>query len=403
MKKLLHSVLVVVAAVAALGFSACSDSDDGIEPVAVGFTSVLPDGVNYNDIYDATLKLTELNTGAVTTVDPLNSNLLIAPGLYNYEGTAKVNVTADGNTTVKTLRTAGNSVSISSAANLKLNWFFTNPGGTLIFSEIYAAGSPNAAGTSGLKDSYFRIYNNTDQTIYADGIGIAESSFTNAANNNFEILTPANDRETNFTAQTIWVIPGNGTEHPILPGQSIKIVDQAIDWSEQVAGALNHTDADFEWYDDHKLDTDNPSVPNLNKWYSYSATIWIMNNQCNKSYALVKFPEGMTAENYLASYNGTYTYIGATGKEMTNSKSYLIPLTWIIDGVNLGTNDSYENGALSKTIDISHAAISDITRDPKRFGKKFVRKVSNEANGVTYLQDTNDSAADFYVTAATNK
>lgn len=403
MKKLLHSVLVVVAAVAALGFSACSDSDDGIEPVAVGFTSVLPDGVNYNDIYDATLKLTELNTGAVTTVDPLNSNLLIAPGLYNYEGTAKVNVTADGNTTVKTLRTAGNSVSISSAANLKLNWFFTNPGGTLIFSEIYAAGSPNAAGTSGLKDSYFRIYNNTDQTIYADGIGIAESSFTNAANNNFEILTPANDRETNFTAQTIWVIPGNGTEHPILPGQSIKIVDQAIDWSEQVAGALNHTDADFEWYDDHKLDTDNPSVPNLNKWYSYSATIWIMNNQCNKSYALVKFPEGMTAENYLASYNGTYTYIGATGKEMTNNKSYLIPLTWIIDGVNLGTNDSYENGALSKTIDISHAAISDITRDPKRFGKKFVRKVSNEANGVTYLQDTNDSAADFYVTAATNK
>ena len=403
MKKLLHSVLVVVAAVAALGFSACSDSDDGIEPVAVGFTSVLPDGVNYNDIYDATLKLTELNTGAVTTVDPLNSNLLIAPGLYNYEGTAKVNVTADGNTTVKTLRTAGNSVSISSAANLKLNWFFTNPGGTLIFSEIYAAGSPNAAGTSGLKDSYFRIYNNTDQTIYADGIGIAESSFTNAANNNFEILTPANDRETNFTAQTIWVIPGNGTEHPILPGQSIKIVDQAIDWSEQVAGALNHTDADFEWYDDHKLDTDNPSVPNLNKWYSYSATIWIMNNQCNKSYALVKFPEGMTAENYLASYNGTYTYIGATGKEMTNNKSYLIPLTWIIDGVNLGTNDSYENGALSKTIDISHAAISDITRDPKRFGKKFVRKVSNEANGVTYLQDTNDSAADFHVTAATNK
>lgn len=403
MKKLLHSVLVVVAAVAALGFSACSDSDDGIEPVAVGFTSVLPDGVNYNDIYDATLKLTELNTGAVTTVDPLNSNMLIAPGLYNYEGTAKVNVTADGNTTVKTLRTAGNSVSISSADNLKLNWFFTNPGGTLIFSEIYAAGSPNAAGTSGLKDSYFRIYNNTDQTIYADGIGIAESSFTNAANNNFEILTPANDRETNFTAQTIWVIPGNGTEHPILPGQSIKIVDQAIDWSEQVAGALNHTDADFEWYDDHKLDTDKPSVPNLNKWYSYSATIWIMNNQCNKSYALVKFPEGMTAENYLASYNGTYTYIGATGKEMTNNKSYLIPLTWIIDGVNLGTNDSYENGALSKTIDISHAAISDITRDPKRFGKKFVRKVSNEANGVTYLQDTNDSAADFYVTAATNK
>lgn len=403
MKKLLHSVLMLAAAVAALGFSACSDSDDGIEPVAVGFTSVLPDGVNYNDIYDATLKLTELNTGAVTTVDPLNSNMLIAPGLYNYEGTAKVNVTADGNTTVKTLRTAGNSVSISSAANLKLNWFFTNPGGTLIFSEIYAAGSPNAAGTSGLKDSYFRIYNNTDQTIYADGIGIAESSFTNAANNNFEILTPANDRETNFTAQTIWVIPGNGTEHPILPGQSIKIVDQAIDWSEQVAGALNHTDADFEWYDDHKLDTDKPSVPNLNKWYSYSATIWIMNNQCNKSYALVKFPEGMTAENYLASYNGTYTYIGATGKEMTNNKSYLIPLTWIIDGVNLGTNDSYENGALSKTIDISHAAISDITRDPKRFGKKFVRKVSNEANGVTYLQDTNDSAADFYVTAATNK
>ena len=149
-------------------------------------------------------------------------------------------------------------------------------------------------------------------------------------------------------------------------------------------------------------DTDNPDVPNLDKWYSYSPTIWIASNQCNRSYALVRFPEGMTAEQYLAEYDGTYKYISSvTQKEMTGTKCYLVKYDWIIDGVNLCPVESWIQGALSTSVDASYAAISEAKTDKNRFGKKFVRKVAGvSAAGNTVLMDTNDSARDFEIVSA---
>ena len=148
----------------------------------------------------------------------------------------------------------------------------SNPSQGLVLSEIYAAGSFNAKKTGGIRDNYIRIYNNSDATLYADGLAICESDFVNSKTNNNTILTEANFRENNFTAGTVWVIPGNGKEVPVEPGKYITIADRAINWGEETEGGLNLTGADFEWYDDHKLDTDNPDVPNLEKWFSYSAT-----------------------------------------------------------------------------------------------------------------------------------
>ncbi|MDE6378222.1 MAG: DUF4876 domain-containing protein, partial [Duncaniella sp.] len=218
-----------------------------------------------------------------------------------------------------------------------------------------------------------------------------------------KILTAANATEAHFTVQTVYVIPGGGTDVPVLPGKSIKIADQAIDWNSQVAGALDHTDADFEWYDLSSsasvVDTDNPSVPNLDKWYSYSPTIWIPNNQCLRSYALVRFPEGTTAESYLAGNDGTYKYINTvTGTEMNVKLCYLIDFDWILDGVNLCNDEQWVKGSLSTAVDMSYASISTKKSDTARFGKKFVRKVSGVSpEGNTVLKDTNDSAADFEV------
>ena len=199
------------------------------------------------------------------------------------------------------------------------------------------------------------------------------------------------------------MIPGNGTDVPIEPGESIKIVDQAINWGEQVTGALNHTDADFEWYDEVTVgsvrDTDNPSVDNLDKWFSYSATVWLPSQQCNRSYALVRFPAGMTAEKYLADYIGDYTYIAAaTGKEMTAGKCYRIPFDWILDGVNLCPTEAFTVSALDSSIDMSYSAVSDKNNDKNRYGKAFVRRISGTSPvGNAILMDTNDSANDFEV------
>lgn len=395
------------------GFASCSDDkgEPEEEKYTVTLDSQFPTDFASEEVefVSSSLTFTELNTRSVYTLtstqedeNPMES-ISLPVGIYDYAGEINYTVTlSDGSEKALMLRAIGSSVTVTSDCTLTLDWFLSNPTQGFVISEIYATGSPNATGKSGLKDTFVRIYNNSDKTLYADGLAFCESDFVNARTSDFTILTPENDLNVNFTAGTVWVIPGNGQDVPVNPGEYITIADQAIDWSEQVAGALNLTDADFEWYDDHALDTDNPSVPNLDKWFSYSATIWIMSNQCNRSYALVRMPEGMTAESYVAEYKRPYTYIHpATGKEMTKQNACLIPNSWIVDGVNLGNRESYVHGALAPSIDASFACISEKNSDPQRFGRKFIRKsATTTADGRVILQDTDDSAADFILTQA---
>ncbi len=384
----------------------CSD-DDSIPTYPLTVNNSMPAELPSNaTVKSGSLTYTELNTGLSTVFEyPLPADALVKEGTYNIEGHIVMSYPgADGNNVEKSLRAVANQVVISkSNQTATLNWFFFNPENTLVFGEIFFTGTLNAKGTNGLYDTYFTIYNNTDEIQYADGLAIVESKLLNTSTD--QILTAANQPDNNFTAQTVYVIPGNGQSVAINPGESIKIVDQAINWNEQLSGALNHTDADFEWYDESSsasvVDTDNPSVPNLDKWYSYSPTIWIPSNQCNRSYALVRFPQGMTSAQFLAQQDGTYKYINAaTGKEMTGNKCYLIKYDWIIDGVNLCPTEKWTRNSLSIAVDMSYAAISDKNSDKNRFGKKFVRKVSGKSPaGNIVLMDTNDSASDFEVVA----
>ncbi len=388
-----------VCAVLAIGLTSCSDDDpDPIYEVAV--TSTVPTGYT---IQSQTINLTELNTGNTITITGTD-NLQLNAGTYNIDATATATGTENGATIEKTLRAVAQNVVISNGSGaVQLNWFFFNPNNSLIFGEIYVSGSLNATGKGSLYDSFFTIYNNTDEVLYADGLAICESKFTNATA--LTLITEANKPENNFTTQTIYVIPGDGHSVAIQPGESIKIVDQAINWSQQVGNALDHRNADFEWYDEVTTgsvrDTDNPDVPNLEKWFSYSATIWLPNQQCNKSYALVKFPEGMTAEKYLAEYKGDYTYLSVIGTEMTGTKAYLIPNEWILDGVNLCVAQDLKQLSLAASVDMSYASIAIENNVTNRAGKKFVRRnagVSPAGNKI--LMDTNDSANDFEVISA---
>lgn len=385
--------------------SSCSD-DDSVPTYPVTIVDNMPADLPANaTVKSGSLLYTELNTGIKTVYEyPLTAEDVVPEGTYNIEGTIVVSIPTEAraNTIEKTMRAVANQVVISkNSPSVSLNWYFYNPDNTLVFGEIFITGTLNAKGTNGLYDTYFTIYNNTDEVQYADGLAIVESKLLNSYTD--QILTEANLPENNFTVGAVYVIPGNGTDVAIQPGKSIKIVDQAIDWNAEVSGALNHTDADFEWYDvvtgKGTQDTDNPDVPNLDKWFSYSATIWIPSNQCNRSYALVRFPQGMTAETFLAQQNGEYKYVNAaTGKEMAGTKCYLIKYDWIIDGVNLCPTEKYTSGVLRSDVDMSYAAISDKNSDKNRFGKKFARKKSGTSPaGNAILMDTNDSASDFEI------
>ena len=393
MKKNLVKVLLACALMAPVMVS-CSD-DDKIAPVyEIAVNPILPSGYV---IDSQKIIFTEINTNVVTPVEDIN-NLRLAAGTYNIEATAVVSSNDDA--TTKNMRAIAQNVVITETTrSVTLDWFFYNPDNSLVISEIYL-GSLNATGKGLLYDSHISIYNNTDEVIYADGLAICEGSLNNTTS--YPDLTPT--PEERFLVGTVYVIPGNGTEHPIDPGKSITIVDQAIEWSADVAGAQDYRDADFEWYDEVTIgtirDTDNPSVPNLDKWYSYSATIWILSQQANRSYAIARIPEGVTAESYLKDYTCSYTYYFTfTENYITRENQYYIPLDWIIDGVNLSPASSLEFLCLPPSIDISYKSIND---DPQsaadRAYRMFVRREAGKsADGNIILQDTDDSAKDFKI------
>ena len=169
-------------------------------------------------------------------------------------------------------------------------------------------------------------------------------------------------------------------------------------------GGQDYRGADFEWYDEVTIgtvrDTDNPAVPNLDKWYSYSATIWILSQQANRSYAIARIPEGVTAESFLNDYQCSYTYYFTfSEKYITRDNQYYIPLDWIIDGVNLCPASTQEFLCLPPAIDISYKSIND---DPQsasdRAYRMFVRREAGKSpEGNIILQDTDDSAKDFKI------
>ncbi len=375
--------------------TSCQDKEEPVQLFSISLNSTLPEGAVLDNVK---CTFTEINTGATTTVTDL-SEINLPTGVYNVEAEATATITG----VEKHLRSVAQNITINESQKaIDLTWFFYNPENSLIFSEIFVAGSLRADGKAALYDSYFLIYNNTDEVIYADGLILCESKLLNSSFT--DLRTEANFPDNNFTAQVLYAIPGSGKDVPIQPGKSIKIVDQAANFNNPAEGmdGVDNTDADFEWYDEVTTgtirDTDNPSVKNLEKIYSYSKTIWLPSQQCNRSYAIFRLPEGMDTDTYLSKYNGDYDYISVVGTAMKGTNCYLVPNEWILDGVNLCPSSLCQFKSLGASVDMSFSAVAADNALGNRAGKKFVRKVAGTSPlGNQILQDTNDSANDFEV------
>ena len=119
-------------------------------------------------------------------------------------------------------------------------------------------------------DQYVKIYNNTDHVLYADGVSLMESKFITVTKYDY---TPDIMKEA-MTVQAIYTIPGNGTDHPVQPGESLIICDTGMDHRVANPNSFDLSRADFEWYDESSvpahMDIDSPTVPNLDKYYCYT-------------------------------------------------------------------------------------------------------------------------------------
>lgn len=388
MKKL--HLFLTVSALCVIIFS-CKEDDTPLPKSEITITVETPDGiVSKNGI---SIVFADVNTGVKTTVvtDSQGAAIIeLLESVYNITatGTKSLTQTSGEKTFTEEVKLTGlleNHTLSGATVALDLALFVTIESNGWVFKELYFTGSRTPEDKSYRQDKYFEIYNNSDEVLYADGISIAESFHTTTSEeNDWEALI--NEA---FVAQVIYTIPGSGTEHLVNPGESIILCDVGINHTTENPNSFDLSGADFEWYDDHKLDVDVPEVPNLIKYFSYSASIWTPHNRGYKSYVIFK-PEG-SMDDYMAANEVEHT----TGSGKIQ-KRYKVPNEYILDAVELSAPSKFATKALAPSLDLSYTHCGD--GDDTRYGKCVRRKVLKKVDGRTIYQDTNNSAADFNAT-----
>lgn len=387
-----------------LGFMSCSDSDK-IDPIPSDGNVTITldtDKLDITKFEHILITGTETNSNKeikleIRDITEQNFKIELRSGLYQLEITAKAQTSEliELKGYLHNLEVANKPV----VATTKMRVVAVSS--NFVIEEIYYTGStyPNTAKTY-IGDQYFKITNNSDEVLYADGLTIAESTFMTT--NKYD-YTP-NFMDKKVAVQAIYKIPGNGKEYPIEPGKSIIIADKAIDHIKEtgIPSTIDLSKADFEWYDESSIprvqDTDNPDVPNLDKIYSYSRSIWIVSQQGNRAYLLLRM--GTDTEDFLKNYEESYKYVHPAINKEISKNSYFVPNEWIIDAVNLSPKDKYVWIVTDTSLDAGYTQCGENSKDSNRYGKSVRRKVSHtNEKGRAVLQDTNNSSEDFSPTS----
>ncbi len=257
----------------------------------------------------------------------------------------------------------------------------------------------NVGSTPGLGGYYtggfLELYNNSDTTIYLDGMVVARGL-------NLELdypLYPCNGPYYAFTADPagIWtlgyqVFPGTGHDYAITAGQAIVIATDAIDHRPFYPGALDLSHADFEFAG--SADPDNPSVPNMvNTGYDRDLSGHGLFWQDLGAIAVVALPLDTTSL-VKAIYPGPGTFAHPR-----------IPRSRILDVVAMRASQSFDYPPCATIIN------PEFDHEPFRgrggdVAAEFLYSVSRRPTGLLsgghpILQDTRTGEADLLRTART--
>lgn len=271
--------------------------------------------------------------------------------------------------------------------------------GELVIEEVYFAGvllEDGKSSTASDGDQYIRITNNTDETVYADGILFCTSSYMSNRASTGSYWTPQEIPTDAIGINTAYQIPGDGHDVPVEAGASLILAISAQDFSG--SGGADLSQADFEFYysgSEYFPDVDNPDVPNLNMWFQSSWSYFILHQRGYESYALVCPPAGMDAETFMAMYPwiGKEDFILRGEYYKTRdilAGNYLVPNELVVDGVNCAVEQFLGDLAFNASVDAGYTGCGTVDSDPERFGTSARRNASGDK-----LADTNNSTNDF--------
>lgn len=267
-----------------------------------------------------------------------------------------------------------------------------------VIKEFYYSGSKTPAGKAYYADQYIELFNNTNEVQFADGISVLEHESSGTGVNLWASIPDT------IVAQMIWSIPGNGTQYPVLPGQSIVIAQDGINHKDDPNGnplsPVNLGDANFEYYvfSSANKDVDSPRIPNMVADYlSNNISEVTFRVQGGSAIAIAKLP-GETA---VERINYIQKHLVAKKSASGSSVAYYpkVANKYILDAVETVEDEAHAvYKRFSSEIDAGYIYI--ITGSYS--GKCVRRKIKDVQNGRVIYQDTNNSANDFIKDAVPN-
>jgi hypothetical protein len=360
-------------------FAAC-DKNETIKEIAVSVQITTPEGVtapasytvefiNYNDN-----SKTEKTAGADGKV-----TASILPGIYTISVSAEVleqgfSIIYSGSLVNENIVTDGASYTITVQVATS---------GTLVFKEIYYAGSRTPSNVTYFRDQFYELYNNSESVIYADGLCIGTLLPLQATANlpTWDIADA--DKYVFFGA--IWQLPGTGTSYPVNPGESIII---------------------SQWATNHKVETLNPSSPvdlSSSEFEAYIPTSAILTDEPAFNMEWVFNSSNVTPQ-WLTTVFGpafaifypdeTIDFSIFTTQVGSTAKGKEIPVSFILDAVETVNDETRIQLKRIPTVLDAGAITVGATYNTKSVSRKIKE---TKADGRIIYQDINNTTSDFEV------
>ncbi len=255
---------------------------------------------------------------------------------------------------------------------------------TIIFKTIHHA----STGAYYISDCYFELVNNSDQVQYLDQliIGAYTLSGTQTAENAWQAAGIL-DRYNASSCYTI-AFPGNGTDYPLEPGESVLVANTATTHISEGYDLPDLASAPFEVFNPDQTGGD----------IDYEATnmdIIFSNNLGMKSFCfgingggfmIARCPEGVSPSEYGADPNNLMTTPNTTSETqylMLNSEN-------ILDAVFITAASNTEPYLYFQAVDDAGYITA-----PTAWSGNVVMRKTESVDGVTKYVDTNNSSNDF--------
>jgi hypothetical protein len=441
MNRSLYLVMILLG-----GLYACKKKDLGAAATPVNLNVAIEYSSEVSSIGlrkdSALVRITNNTSGSINEAYTNNNGVAafesITPGMYTVTASITINkntyqqlsntvveqdVVFNGNLTNRSFTEQQTNINIPLITGRIGNW---------VIKQIYYTGSNISSGAS-FRDQFLEIYNNSTDTLYADSLCIANV----LGNNDLRIKYPTagylpsiqydwtqalnmNNAKANSDyvyVRSAFMLPGNGRSLPVLPGKSLVIAQTAQNHTAPYilndnttqditdpAATVDLFNADFEAYladykkaeagnpanfKKYKWDIDNPRVTNMDVVYFASGNEWIIENTGREAMIIYKVngADPKTGFPYFATPN-------ITTIDATTTLYQQIPVANIVDAVELQRIAVTERvpKRLPNTLD---AGPTNITGG-NYTSQSLVRKTARTVNGKRVLQDTNNSANDFF-------